>query len=173
MGLAMQESTATSTQRLRRVAVVTRYATGLLLLVMFIGTHIPITTQRNIIASDKTIHLVAYTILTVFVLASWEFSTGMLRPTHYFFVWLCGTVYGAFDEITQIPVGRTCDGMDWLADIVGIVIGLTLFRIVPPTSLSLDLISPINSSTNQKINSEAWERDSLPYESSGTRRSSR
>ncbi|MCA9230491.1 MAG: VanZ family protein [Planctomycetales bacterium] len=128
----MQDSTVTSPQRLRRAAVVARYATGFILLAMFVGTHIPLTGHHGLSNSDKVLHLAAYMTLTISLLVSWEFSTGILRPLHYFFVWLFGTVYGAFDEITQIPVGRTCDGMDWLADILGIVIGLTLFRVFRP-----------------------------------------
>jgi VanZ family protein len=56
----------------------------------------------------------------------------VLRPQHYFTVWLVCTLYGAFDEISQTPFGRSCDGLDWLADIVGIIAGLTLYRLVRP-----------------------------------------
>ncbi|NOY40382.1 MAG: hypothetical protein GXP26_00910 [Planctomycetes bacterium] len=131
---AMQDPLATNLTRLRRAASLARIATVLLLLAMFIGTHIPIAAsiQSHAGSTDKVAHIVAYLVLTIMALVSWELSIGELRPHHYFTVWLCGTVYGAFDEITQIPVGRTCDGLDWLADIVGIVIGLTIFRIARP-----------------------------------------
>lgn len=66
------------------------------------------------------------------VLTSWELTIGQLRPHHYFTVWLVGTLYGAFDEITQIPVGRHADVRDWISDIAGIVLGLTLFRLLRP-----------------------------------------
>jgi VanZ family protein len=39
-------------------------------------------------------------------------------------------VYGAFDELTQIPVGRHADVADWFADVAGSVIGLALFAMV-------------------------------------------
>ncbi len=130
----MQDSPASNLLRLRRAASLARIVTVLMLLTMFVGTHVPIaaSTHTSIGSPDKLAHLLAYLVLTVVALASWELSIGELLPRHYFTVWLCGTVYGAFDEITQIPVGRTCDGLDWLADIVGIVIGLTLFRIARP-----------------------------------------
>ena len=128
----MQETAIDYSERLRRAARVARYGTVLLLMAMFVGTHIPSQGLASFSVSDKVLHLSAYMALTISVLTSWEFSTGMLRPTHYFTVWLLGTIYGAFDEITQIPVGRSCDEMDWLADILGIVIGLTLFRILRP-----------------------------------------
>jgi len=126
----MQEPLLTRVQRLRHVALLARYGTGLLFLVTFFGTHYPINIPPGLMASsDKIVHFVVYMMLTISFLVSWELSAGILRPAHYFLVWLFGTIYGAFDEITQIPVGRQCDGMDWLADIVGIVVGLTLFRL--------------------------------------------
>ena len=128
----MHEPSTTNLPRIRRAASLARYGTCLLLLVMFLGTHLPAVMQPTFSLSDKLIHLVAYMALTVSLLASWELTTGILRPQHYFFVWLSGTVYGAFDELTQIPVGRTCDGFDWLADIAGIAVGLILFRVARP-----------------------------------------
>ena len=118
-------------RQFEQAAMIARYGTGLLLLAMFAGTHLPLSVPHGA-SSDKVLHALAYMTLTVSLLASWELSTGILRPTHYFLVWLFGTIYGAFDELTQIPVGRTCDGLDWLADICGIVVGLTLFRILRP-----------------------------------------
>jgi VanZ family protein len=128
----MPEPQITDISRLRRIALIARWGTGLLLFVMFLGTHLPIHVAHGVGGGDHIAHLVAYMVLTVCILTSWELSSGILQPQHYFTVWLFGTLYGAFDEITQIPVGRHCDGMDWLADIVGIVAGLTIFRIVRP-----------------------------------------
>ncbi len=128
----MQESLAVKSRRIRFAATLARLGSGLMLLAMFAGTHYPGDMQLSVSVSDKTMHFVAYMILTLSVLASWELSTGLLRPAHYFFVWLSGTIYGVFDELTQIPVGRTCSMADWLADVIGIVVGLTLFRLVRP-----------------------------------------
>ncbi len=118
--------------RIRRVASWARRATALLLLVMFVGTHLPTVHLPSVSHIDKLFHFAGYLALTVSLLTSWELTTGILRPQHYFTVWLLITLYAAFDEVTQIPVGRTCDGLDWLADIAGIVVGLTLFRISRP-----------------------------------------
>jgi len=128
----MQESLVAKPERLRQAAFLARCGTGLIFLLTFIGTHYPGNVPYDLGSSDKTLHFVAYVLLTVSFLASWELSIGLLRPAHYFLVWLFGTIYGALDEITQIPVGRSCDGMDWLADIAGIVVGLTLFRLARP-----------------------------------------
>jgi len=128
----MPESTGTDLPQLRRAARFARYATVVLLLGMFIGTHIPANTGPHFTHTDKLAHFSAFMALSCSLLVSWELSIGVLRPQHYFAVWLFGTVYGAFDEITQIPVGRVCDGMDWLADIAGILAGLALYRIFRP-----------------------------------------
>ena len=117
----------------RRVARLARFATVLLLLFLFVGTHYPPhAIPRQIAAADKYAHCLAYLSLAISALTSWELTVGMLLPQHYFTVWLLGTLYGAFDEVTQIPVGRHCDGLDWFSDILGIVLGLILYRLVRP-----------------------------------------
>jgi len=119
--------------RLRGVAATARWVTVLLFVVTFVGTHYPrVVIPIHFHAADKVMHCLIYAVLSFAVLTSWELSVGLLRPQHYFTVWLLGTLYGAFDEVTQIPVGRNCDGLDWLSDILGIVIGLTLFRLLRP-----------------------------------------
>jgi VanZ family protein len=39
-------------------------------------------------------------------------------------------VYGALDELTQIPVGRYADVYDWLADCAGALAGVAAFAAV-------------------------------------------
>lgn len=117
---------------MRIAALVAKCITLGLLVAMFIGTHLPAHVSPGWSFSDKVIHFFAFMTLTICLLASWELSTGVLQPQHYFAVWLFGTLYGVFDEITQIPVGRVCDGMDWLADVAGIVIGLIIYRLLRP-----------------------------------------
>ena len=126
----MLESTSIIPSRLRLAAQIARYASVLLLLVMFVGTHLPTGFEPGFALSDKVVHAAAFMSLTLLLLLSWELSVGLLQPQHYFAVWLFCTLYGAFDEITQIPVGRSCDGLDWLADIAGILTGLILYRLV-------------------------------------------
>jgi len=114
----------------RRMAMFMRVLAVVVLVCMFLGTHMPVTHVSSISQMDKLFHFGAYLTLTLCLLASWELSRGGLEASHYFIVWLFGTLYGIFDEVTQIPVGRTCDGYDWLADLAGIVVGLILFSIV-------------------------------------------
>ena len=94
-------------ERRQRFAPIARFATVLLMLGMFIATHIPPgTLPHHVSHIDKLLHCLVYLALTFSVLTSWELTVGQLRPQHYFTVWLVGTLYGAIDEITQIPVGR-------------------------------------------------------------------
>ena len=113
------------------------------LVVLFISTHMPSPPRLQILTIwDKFTHLSAYASLTFAVLIGWELTTGRLQPKHYFAVWFAGTFYAAFDELTQIPVGRHADMHDWLADVIGILLGMVAFgvgrvwiyRIFVPTS---------------------------------------
>ncbi len=115
--------------RLQRFAARARTLAAAYFVILFTATHIPVDPSEVVDVSDKILHFSGYATLTVLVLIGWEFTIGVLEPKHYFAVWLAGTLYGAFDEITQIPVGRTCDMNDWLADVTGIVIGLLVFRL--------------------------------------------
>lgn len=134
--------------RLRRIARIARYATVIFLLVMFTATHIPIPVSAityHVGSLDKVVHCLIYLMLTFSALTSLELSIGLLRPQHYFSIWLIGTLYGAFDEATQIPFGRKCDPMDWLSDIFGIVLGLILFRLLRPLLYRLVTVKvPVN-----------------------------
>jgi VanZ family protein len=38
--------------------------------------------------------------------------------------------YGVVDELLQIPVGRDCDPLDWLADITGALGGILVFSAI-------------------------------------------
>ena len=126
----MSAAHRTSTERLKRIAARARTLALVYLIVLFIGTHLPLEQAEALAPSnDKSIHFAAYAVLTVLVLTGWELTIGVLQPKHYFAVWLAGVLYGAFDEISQTPVGRMCDMNDWMADVLGIVGGLLAFRL--------------------------------------------
>jgi hypothetical protein len=75
---------------------------------------------------DKPIHLAAYLILAVLLCA----NAALRRPLawrHYVTIWAMLAAYGALDEITQIPVGRIASVGDWIADMVGALLGVGLF----------------------------------------------
>jgi VanZ family protein len=145
----MHSDTMMNSTSLRRAATFMCLATVGLLIAMFIGTHLPGPLHTGISASDKTIHFWAYLSLSLFLLTSWELTIGRLRPVHYFTVWLICTLYGAFDELTQIPVGRTCDSRDWLFDVMGAVTGLILFRVARPLIYRAAMLLPTTSQASQ------------------------
>lgn len=93
---------------------------------LFIATHLPQSVGIPLEQSDKSVHLVAYCGLALLLCFVWW----LRRP---FGRWQAIAVlailalYGAADEITQIPVGRHCDFFDWLADVSGTLIALAIF----------------------------------------------
>lgn len=117
----------TTSDRLRRLASRARTLAIVYTLVLFTATHLPSVPTFSYSWSDKVEHFGAYAMLTFFVLLGWELTIGVLQAKHYFAVWLAGTLYAAIDEVTQIPMGRTCDINDWASDVLGIVAGLLVF----------------------------------------------
>lgn len=95
----------------------------------FVATHLPRVPQNLPRVSDKTMHFVAFAILGG--LLSWVLhrrDTGIAR--HALVVLLVIAVYGAVDELLQIPVGRHCDIRDWIADMLGATAGLFAFHLL-------------------------------------------
>ncbi len=96
-------------------------ATSLYWVGMFTATHLPHARMPLIPLSDKTLHFLAFTGLALLV-GSLFVLRKKSRPATAFLICLA---YAAFDEWTQLPVGRTPDVLDWLADAAGIAVGLT------------------------------------------------
>ena len=88
---------------------------------------------------DKARHFLGYGALA----GAWYLSYWVWKPQStriWLAVLVTSAVYGALDELTQPPFGRTCDFYDWLADMGG-----TATAIVAMTLISLAaarLISP-------------------------------
>jgi VanZ family protein len=119
--------------RKHRSVIVTLSKIGLALfwLALFVATHIPDTsgllpTQQN----DKVLHFTAYLLLAGALATAWQLAGGILTSRHLFFAWFAVLAYGAFDETTQIPVGRDCSIWDWTADAAGAAVGLMLFVVL-------------------------------------------
>jgi VanZ family protein len=115
----------TSNHWLRRPALWALVAYWLLL---YGSTHWPQPPATILSHSDKLIHAVAYGILAALIGVNVALRT-RLTWRHFALIVLGLAAFGAFDEITQIPVGRHCDAKDWLADMVGTTIGLTIVTI--------------------------------------------
>ena len=122
----------TQPHRFKRTASRARNLAVVYVVLLFLGTHVPSVGAGEPSFSDKWAHFGAYLFLCVLVLAGWELTIGKLQPRHYFAVWLAGVVYGAFDEWTQIPVGRTCDMSDWAADVIGVTLGIVVYQMLRP-----------------------------------------
>lgn len=97
---------------------------------IFILAHIPIPQLvRKAGVSDKIIHFVAYLVL-VFLL--WfAISPGRKvnwRRASAWWVLVVMVCYGVIDELLQgVIASRSCDAMDFFADLAGVLAGLILF----------------------------------------------
>jgi len=90
---------------------------------LFVGTHVPIPPDVvQLAGSDKMLHFGAYLGLSLLI-------AFCVRPKGWNYLWvLLGlAAYGAIDELLQIPVRRTADVADWLADVAGVAVGLGVY----------------------------------------------
>jgi len=101
---------------------------------LFVLAHIPVPKiVRAAHVSDKSLHLLAYMILT-FLLWSAIRPLEKVRWRNAAVWWILATVlvYGVCDECLQyFVVGRSMDPMDYLADVAGTVTALGVLAIVP------------------------------------------
>lgn len=120
-----------------RIAIVALASYWLLL---FIGTHLPpnqLLSQLSV--NDKLMHACAFAGLAFLI--AWVVPT-RLTKLHYN-VWVAAfiaIVYAGVDELLQIPVGRTADWMDFLADCLGIVVGLSIYSLARGAILRARLV---------------------------------
>ena len=96
---------------------------------LFIGAHIPLRLAINNGYADKLEHLAAFAGLNLLLLAVWS-SRRSLGVWQFVQAVAVLGLYGAFDEISQIPVGRDCELLDWVADLVGALIGAVTFNVL-------------------------------------------
>ncbi|HEX3726400.1 MAG TPA: VanZ family protein [Pirellulales bacterium] len=93
---------------------------------LVIGTHLP--RGDDLIppsVSDKFVHCTAYAILSVLILWNWSLRASLRWPQYLVVVGALG-MFAIVDEVTQIPVGRDCDHLDWIADMMGTLGGLAV-----------------------------------------------
>jgi VanZ family protein len=95
-------------------------------LALIAGTHIPRVPQAlQMPGSDKWQHTAAYAGLAFLLAArssvgrplTWKLALGVAGGL---------MLFGALDELTQIPVGRDAEFGDWLADCLGAALGVGL-----------------------------------------------
>jgi VanZ family protein len=98
-------------------------------LALFVGTHIPrVPRALQMPGADKWQHTLAYAGLA-FLLAARRSFGKPLTWTRVLAVAGIVIAYGAVDELTQIPVGRDAEFMDWLADSLGTLLGVGVFAL--------------------------------------------
>ena len=100
----------------------------------FVVTHVPPLLPRDdddgpepLIGADKVVHLIGFAALA-FLLAN-VLGRRFGRGTATLMTLAIGAIYGVFDEVTQPMFGRTADPFDWVADLIGLAIGLALYRL--------------------------------------------
>ena len=89
---------------------------------LFIGTHLPHTPQALAVTNDHLLHWLAYTGLAVLLCINLA-RDARLSARQAVAIVLVLAIYGALDEWSQIPVGRSCELADWLGDVAGAITG--------------------------------------------------
>jgi VanZ family protein len=112
----------------RRPAVIVAALATVYLLVMFLGTHLPLRgVSSSALGADKVVHATMYAGLAVLILAAASFFRPVNLGTA---VVVLGVIaaYAAVDEWSQsfVPT-RTADVWDWAADVVGSLVGAAGF----------------------------------------------
>ena len=100
-------------------------------------THMPRPPSfTDVIVSDKIKHFCGYgTLATLIYFSLWIRGWG--RWTLPIIVLVILAAYGALDEITQPPFGRTCDLYDWYADMCGVTAAMIIWTFVRTMTRSL------------------------------------
>lgn len=77
---------------------------------------------------DKLVHLVEYLILGMLLTSAFGRLGGRTKAGTFLLFLAIGTTVAAFDEVLQSHVpGRNMDVFDWVADAVGVAVGVGLF----------------------------------------------
>ncbi len=96
-------------------------------LLVFTGTHLSKAPQVIETSSDKVLHFSAYTGLAFLLSLNVWLHRGTFGWAQRLAVVGLGSAYGVIDELTQIPVGRDCEFLDWVADTAGSAAGMAIF----------------------------------------------
>jgi len=99
-------------------------------LIMFAGTHWRhVSLESYPQNTDKILHFTGYAGFG-FLIALWMSTKRTFGPRDFAGAFAVIFVYAIVDEVTQIPVGRTCDFFDAVADWCGGLAGLAFFLLV-------------------------------------------
>lgn len=113
--------------------------------ILFTLTHIPVAHIPETVTSDKLLHFMAYLVLAVMVGAQ-LFVTRRWNQYSISVAVLVLILFGGFDELTQMLVGRSAEWKDWGADLIGIFTGMAFMtvcvRLLGPMPFFQALIKP-------------------------------
>jgi VanZ family protein len=100
-------------------------------LLLFAATHLPVPKLPRFPHMDKVAHTVLFGGLSF--LLCWAIPTRLERRWwNVRWAVALAIAYGAVDEISQAPVGRTPDIWDWVFDCVGALLGATAYLVARP-----------------------------------------
>lgn len=91
---------------------------------IFTATHLPELPSAAEMVPDKLAHATAYLGLS-FLLSLAAASMGHLNLRGCVVIVATAALYGACDELLQIPCGRDAEYGDWIADMCGTAVGVT------------------------------------------------
>ncbi|MCH7526674.1 MAG: VanZ family protein [Planctomycetes bacterium] len=100
---------------------------GVYWLALFAVMHTPIPLRRPLPVHflDKVVHATAYAILAT-LCAWWAWRSGTRFRRAWFFKWIViFAVYAVADELLQPYFNRSAEFLDWLADVLGVLIAFS------------------------------------------------
>lgn len=102
-------------------------------IILLSATSIPADSVPTTGVSDKIEHFLAYFILSILLASTLFFQNKftILKKYYLLSTLIIASVYGAIDELHQLLVpGRSCELLDWLSDIGGVILGIIFVRTI-------------------------------------------
>ncbi len=98
---------------------------------IFVLTSLPTKSMPSFALHDKVKHFIAYLVLTFFLSLTLRVQDKYAKIKEEFIKYtiIITLLYSTFDEIHQIFIpGRSAEVLDWIANLFGIFLGITLVR---------------------------------------------
>lgn len=102
-------------------------------IILFTLTTLPTESVPSVGVSDKVEHLLAYFVLSILLYLTLLFQKKSVLLKNYamLFTLLIVFTYGVLDEVHQLMIpGRSCELLDFLADVLGGIIGIIVIKIL-------------------------------------------
>ena len=102
-------------------------------IILFTLTTLPAQSVPSVGVSDKIEHLLAYFVLSILLYLTLLFQKKSIMLKNYamLFTLLIVFTYGVLDEVHQLMIpGRSCELLDFLADVFGGIIGIIVIKIL-------------------------------------------